>query len=84
MYSRKPNFLGAGWFSKSFALFALFECKYRLSSGLVLYLRLQFDSPGSLLSGVFCMTTQKDPPALIDTILAFELWILILELSIMG
>jgi hypothetical protein len=84
MYSRKPNFLGVGCFLKSFALFALFECKYRLSSGLVLYLRLQFDSPRSLSSGVFCMTIRKDPPALIDTVLAFELWILILELSIMG
>jgi hypothetical protein len=30
------------------------------------------------------MTTQKDPPALIDTVLAFELWIFILELSITG
>jgi hypothetical protein len=30
------------------------------------------------------MTTRRDPPALIDTILAFELWILILELSITG
>jgi hypothetical protein len=84
MYSRKPNFLGAGCFSKSFVLFVLFERKYRLSSGLVLYLRPQFDSPGSLSSGVFCMTTRKDPPALIDTVLAFELWVLILELSITG
>jgi hypothetical protein len=30
------------------------------------------------------MTTRKDPPALIDNVLAFELWILILELSITG
>jgi hypothetical protein len=30
------------------------------------------------------MTTREDPPALIDTVLAFELWILILELSITG
>jgi hypothetical protein len=84
MYSQKPNFLGAGCFSKSFVLFVLFECKYRLLSGLVLYLWPQFDSPGSLSSGVFYMTTRKDPPALIDTVLAFELWVLILELSIMG
>jgi hypothetical protein len=84
MYFRKPNFLGAGCFSKSFVLFVLFERKYRLSSGLVLYSRPQFDSLGNLSSGVFCMTTRKDPPALIDTVLVFELWILILELSIMG
>jgi hypothetical protein len=30
------------------------------------------------------MTTRRDPPALIDIVLAFELWILILELSIAG
>jgi hypothetical protein len=82
MYSRKLNFLGAGCFSKSFVLFVLFKHKYRFSSSLVLYLRPQFDSPGSLSSGVFCMTTRKDPPALINAVLAFELWILILELSI--
>jgi hypothetical protein len=36
------------------------------------------------LSEVFCMTTRRDSPTLIDTILAFEWWIFILELFIMG
>jgi hypothetical protein len=30
------------------------------------------------------MTARKDPPALIDNVLVFELWILLLELSITG
>jgi hypothetical protein len=84
MYSRKPNFLGAGCFLKPFVLFVLFECKYGFSGSLALYLRPQFDPPGNLSSEVFCMATRKDPPALIDNVLAFELWILLLELSIMG
>jgi hypothetical protein len=82
MYSRKPNFLGAGCFSKHFVLFVLFERKYCLSSGLVLYLRPQFDPPGNLSSEDFCVTARKDPLALIHNVLVFELWILLLELSI--
>jgi hypothetical protein len=73
MYSQKPNFLGAGCFSKRFVLFVLFERKYCFSSGLALYLRPQFDPPGNLSSEVFCMTAQKDLPALIDNVLVFEL-----------
>jgi hypothetical protein len=84
MYSRKPNFLGAGCFLKPFVLFVLFERKYCFSSGVALYLRPQFDPPGNLSSEVFCMTARKDPPALIDNVLVFELWILLLELSVMG
>jgi hypothetical protein len=82
MYSRKPNFLGAGCLSKPFVLFVLFERKYCLSSGLVLYLRPQFDPPGNLSSEDFCVTARKDPLALIDNVLVFKLWILLLELSI--
>jgi hypothetical protein len=40
MYFGNPNFFGAGFSSKSFALFVLFERKYCLSSGLALYSRL--------------------------------------------
>jgi hypothetical protein len=84
MYSRKPNFLCAGCFSKPFILFVQFEHKYCFSSGLALYLRPQLDPAGNLLSEVFCMTAQKDPLALIDNVLVFQLWILLLELSITG
>jgi hypothetical protein len=84
MYSQKPNFLGAGFFSKSFALFVLFGSKYRFSSSPIFYSKLWVDSPGSFSGGVFCMTTRKGPPALMDTFSAFELQILILESSITG
>jgi hypothetical protein len=84
MYSRKPNFFGAGCFLKPFVLFVLFARKYCFSSSLALYLRPQFGPPGNLSSKVFCMTARKDPPTLIDNVLVFELWILLFELSIMG
>jgi hypothetical protein len=73
MYSQKPNFLGVGCFSKPFALFVLFGRKYCLSSGLVLYLRPQFDPPGNLSSQVFCVTARKDLLALINNVIVFEL-----------
>jgi hypothetical protein len=62
----------------------MFERKYCFLSGIALYLRPQFGPPGNLSSEVFCMTARKDPPALIDHVLVFELWILLFELSIMG
>jgi hypothetical protein len=40
MYFRNLNFIGVGFSLRSFALFVLFEHKYRLSSGLALYSRL--------------------------------------------
>jgi hypothetical protein len=84
MYFRNPNSIGVGFSCRFFALFVLFERKYRLSSGLILYSRLRFDSFGSLLSKVFYMANRKFSLALIDTIFAFELWVFILELSITG
>jgi hypothetical protein len=47
MYFRNPNPIGVGFSLRSFALFVLFERKYRLSSGLALYSRLRFVSFGS-------------------------------------
>jgi hypothetical protein len=73
MYFRNPNSIGVGFSLRSFALFVLFERKYRLSSGLVLYSWLRFDSFGSFLSKVFYMATQKVSLASIDTVFAFEL-----------
>jgi hypothetical protein len=40
MYFQNPNSIGVGFSLRSFALFVLFEHKYRLSSGLALYSRL--------------------------------------------
>jgi hypothetical protein len=62
----------------------LFERKCRLSCGLALYSRLRFDSLRSFLSKVFYMTTRKVSPAPVDTVLAFDLRIFVLELSITG
>jgi hypothetical protein len=64
-------------FFGSFALFARFKCKDRLSSGLAFYSKLLNESLEIFSSWVFCMITQRNLFALVDTVSLFELWILI-------
>jgi hypothetical protein len=76
-YYQSPTLPWCWVFFGSFALFVRFGRKVRLSSGFAFHSKLLNESLERFLSWVFCMITQKNLFALADTILTFELWILI-------
>jgi hypothetical protein len=77
MYYQSPTVLWCWVFFGFFALFAHFGRNDRLSSGLAFHSKPLIASLEIFSSRVFCMITRRNLFALVETVLLFELWILI-------
>jgi hypothetical protein len=84
MYYQSPLLLWCRVLSRSFTLFARLERKGRLSSGLASYSKLLDETLKTFSSWVFCMITRRNLFVLVDTVLLFELWILIPRIMFHG